>query len=289
MPLPPVTLARDIVVAHGGFPPVVVFSVRFMRIGIERLWSARLRASLGEDASMLKGLVRGTALGFVMQGATVVMLMAAGLAGAGAVLVSAATIVALGADLGSALAVVFLQLPVSALGPLAILIGASLYLNGPEPRLRNSGRILLGLGLVFLSLSIIRATVEPIGSAPFTTAVAEYLKRLGTDYIDLYWMHIWDGVTPVEEIVQTLGDLVRVGKIRYFGFSDMPAWVAMQAATIASERRVPGPIALQLEYSLVARDVEGEHLPVAREAGMGVMPWSPLAGGFLRSDAARTR
>lgn len=156
---------------------LLLFSVRFMRIGIERLWSARLRASLAEDASMLKGLVRGTALGFVMQGATVVMLMAAGLAGAGAVPVSAATIVALGADLGSALAVVFLQLPVSALGPLAILIGASLYLNGPEPRLRNGGRIVLGLGLVFLSLSIIRATVEPIGSASFTTAVAEYLTR----------------------------------------------------------------------------------------------------------------
>jgi aryl-alcohol dehydrogenase-like predicted oxidoreductase len=107
------------------------------------------------------------------------------------------------------------------------------------------------------------------------------LKRLGTDYIDLYWMHIWDGVTPVEEIVQTLGDLVRAGKIRYYGFSDMPAWLAMKAATIASERRVPGPIAMQVEYSLVARDIEREHVPVAREAGMAVMPWSPLAGGFL--------
>lgn len=156
---------------------LLLFSVRFMRIGIERLWSARLRASVGEDTSMLKGLVRGTVLGFVMQGATVVMLMAAGLAGAGAVPVSAATIVALGADLGSALAVAFLQLPVSALGPLAILVGASLYLNGAEPRLRNGGRVLLGLGLVFLSLSIIRATVEPVGSAPFTAAVAEYLTR----------------------------------------------------------------------------------------------------------------
>jgi aryl-alcohol dehydrogenase-like predicted oxidoreductase len=107
------------------------------------------------------------------------------------------------------------------------------------------------------------------------------LARLGTDYIDLYWMHIWDGVTPVEEIVQTLGDLVRAGKIRYYGFSDMPAWLAIKAATIASERRIPGPIAMQVEYSLVARDIEREHVPVAREAGMAVMPWSPLAGGFL--------
>ena len=113
------------------------------------------------------------------------------------------------------------------------------------------------------------------------------LKRLGTDYIDLYWMHIWDGVTPVEEIVQTLGDLVRAGKIRYYAFSDMPAWVAMKAATLATERRVPGPIAIQVEYSLVARDGEGEHVPAAREAGMGVMPWSPLAGGFLTGKYRR--
>ena len=113
------------------------------------------------------------------------------------------------------------------------------------------------------------------------------LRRLGTDYIDLYWMHIWDGVTPVEEIVQTLGELVRSGKIRYYALSDMPAWLAMKAATIAAERRIPGPIAIQVEYSLVARDVEGEHIPAAREAGMGVMPWSPLAGGFLTGKYLR--
>lgn len=119
------------------------------------------------------------------------------------------------------------------------------------------------------------------GAKNIHRALDASLKRLGTDYVDLYWMHIWDGVTPVEEIVQTLGDLVRAGKIRYYGLSDMPAWVAMKAATIAAERRIPGPIAMQLEYSLVARDVESEHFPVAREAGLGIMPWSPLAGGFL--------
>jgi aryl-alcohol dehydrogenase-like predicted oxidoreductase len=100
-------------------------------------------------------------------------------------------------------------------------------------------------------------------------------------------MHIWDGVTPVEEIVQTLGDLVRAGKIRYFGLSDMPAWMAMKAATIAAERRVPGPVVIQVEYSLVARDVEAEHFPAAREGGMGVIPWSPLAGGFLTGKYRR--
>lgn len=125
------------------------------------------------------------------------------------------------------------------------------------------------------------------GSKNIHRALDASLKRLSTDYIDLYWMHIWDGVTPVEEIVQTLGDLVRAGKIRHFAFSDMPAWVAMKAATIASERRVPGPIAMQVEYSLVARDVEAEHFPAAREGGLGVMPWSPLAGGFLTGKYKR--
>ncbi|SEM90367.1 Predicted oxidoreductase [Loktanella fryxellensis] len=125
------------------------------------------------------------------------------------------------------------------------------------------------------------------GSKNIHRALDASLRRLGTDYIDLYWMHIWDGVTPVEEIVQTLGDLVRAGKIRHYGFSDMPAWFAMKAATIATERRVPGPIAMQVEYSLVARDVEAEHGPAAREGGMGIMPWSPLAGGFLTGKYRR--
>ena len=125
------------------------------------------------------------------------------------------------------------------------------------------------------------------GAKNIHRALDASLRRLGTDYIDLYWMHIWDGVTPVEEIVQTLGDLVRAGKIRYYALSDMPAWVATKAATIAAERRVPGPVAIQVEYSLVARDVEGEHIPAARECGMGVMPWSPLAGGFLTGKYSR--
>ena len=128
------------------------------------------------------------------------------------------------------------------------------------------------------------------GAKNIHRALDASLRRLGTDYIDLYWMHIWDGLTPVEEIVQTLGDLVRAGKIRYFAFSDMPAWLAMKAATIAAERRIPGPIAMQVEYSLVARDIEAEHVAAAREAGMAVVPWSPLAGGFLsgKYDRANT-
>jgi aryl-alcohol dehydrogenase-like predicted oxidoreductase len=112
-------------------------------------------------------------------------------------------------------------------------------------------------------------------------ALDQSLKRLQTDRIDLFWLHVWDGVTPVEEIVQTLAQLVQAGKVLYYGLSDVPAWFAMKAATIAAERRLVAPVALQVEYSLVAREVENEHFPVAREAGMSVVPWSPLAGGFL--------
>jgi aryl-alcohol dehydrogenase-like predicted oxidoreductase len=119
------------------------------------------------------------------------------------------------------------------------------------------------------------------GAKNIHRALDASLTRLGTDYIDLYWMHIWDGVTPVEEIVETLAGLVCAGKIRYYALSDMPAWFAAKAATIAAERHLPAPIAMQLEYSLVARDVEGEHFPAARDAGMAIIPWSPLAGGFL--------
>jgi len=113
------------------------------------------------------------------------------------------------------------------------------------------------------------------------------LRRLQTDYIDLYWMHVWDMVTPVEEVLQSLGDLVRSGKIRYFGFSDLPAWYATKAATLASVHNLPAPIALQLEYSLVERSIEREHLPAARDGGLGICPWSPLAGGFLAGKYQR--
>ncbi|SFP92514.1 aldo/keto reductase [Hymenobacter arizonensis] len=113
------------------------------------------------------------------------------------------------------------------------------------------------------------------------------LRRLKTDYIDLYWLHVWDTVTPVEEVLQTLGDLVRAGKIRYFGFSDMPAWYVTKAAALAQAHAVPGPIAMQLEYSLVARRIESEYVPAAQDLGLGITPWSPLAAGFLAGKYER--
>jgi aryl-alcohol dehydrogenase-like predicted oxidoreductase len=118
-------------------------------------------------------------------------------------------------------------------------------------------------------------------------AIEGSLQRLQTDYIDLYWMHAWDRVTPVEEVLQSLGDLMRSGKIRYFGFSDLPAWYATKAATLAQVYNIPGPIALQLEYSLVERSIEREHIPAAHECGLGITPWSPFAAGFLAGKYER--
>jgi aryl-alcohol dehydrogenase-like predicted oxidoreductase len=112
-------------------------------------------------------------------------------------------------------------------------------------------------------------------------AVDSSLKRLRTNYIDIYMLHAWDTVTPVEEVMSTLNDLVRSGKVHYLGFSNVPAWYAARAATIA-ELKGYAPISVfQLEYSLLARNLEKEHIPLAKELGIGIMPWSPLASGFL--------
>jgi len=113
------------------------------------------------------------------------------------------------------------------------------------------------------------------------------LRRLKTDYIDLYWLHAWDMVTPVEEVVATFDDLVSEGKIRYYGFSDTPAWYLARAATLAEKEGKARLIALQLEYSLVERNIEREHIPPAQELGLGITPWSPLAGGFLSGKYKR--
>jgi aryl-alcohol dehydrogenase-like predicted oxidoreductase len=113
------------------------------------------------------------------------------------------------------------------------------------------------------------------------SALEGSLRRLNTDYVDLYWMHAWDMITPIDDVVATFDNLVKSGKIRYYGFSNVPAWYASRAQTIAERDGKPRAIALQLEYSLVERNIEREHLPASQELGMGICPWSPLASGFL--------
>jgi aryl-alcohol dehydrogenase-like predicted oxidoreductase len=112
-------------------------------------------------------------------------------------------------------------------------------------------------------------------------AVEASLKRLETDYIDLYWVHIWDRITPVEEVMRGLDDLVRQGKVLYVGISDAPAWWIAQANTLASLRGWSPFVGLQIEYNLVERTVERELIPMAKALSLGVTAWSPLAGGVL--------
>ena len=120
-----------------------------------------------------------------------------------------------------------------------------------------------------------------------TAACEESLRRLRTDYVDLYWMHLWDRFTPIEETMRALDDLVRAGKVRYVGFSDTPAWKTAQAQMLARWRGWTPLVALQIEYSLIERTVEAELVPMARELGLGVAPWSPLRGGVLTGKYTR--
>jgi len=107
------------------------------------------------------------------------------------------------------------------------------------------------------------------------------LRRLKTDYIDVYYLHMWDFRTPVDEILRAFDDLVRAGKILYIGLSDTPAWQASRMQAIAELRGWTQFCALQISYSLIERTVEREMIPMAAQMGMGVCPWSPLGGGVL--------
>jgi aryl-alcohol dehydrogenase-like predicted oxidoreductase len=112
-------------------------------------------------------------------------------------------------------------------------------------------------------------------------SIEDSLKRLKTDYIDLYYLHMWDFRTPVDEILRAFDDLVRAGKTLYVGLSDTPAWQASRMQAIAELRGWSQFCALQISYSLTERTVEREMIPMAAEMGMGVCPWSPLGGGVL--------
>ncbi len=119
------------------------------------------------------------------------------------------------------------------------------------------------------------------GGRHLHSALNGSLQRLRTDHVDLFWLHVWDSATPAEELVETMANLVRSGKIRYWGISNSPAWYVAKVATLAAVRGSPGPIALQYFYSLASRDIEDEHMPLAAEFDMAIQPWSPLAYGLL--------
>src|SRR5262249_18433546 len=125
------------------------------------------------------------------------------------------------------------------------------------------------------------------GRKSVVAACHESLRRLQTDYIDLYWMHCWDKHTPIEEPLAAGAARVRAGKVRYPGFSATPAWKTAEAQMTAHFRGYTPLVGLQIEYSLLERTVEGELLPMARELGLGITPWSPLKSGALSGKYTR--
>ena len=114
------------------------------------------------------------------------------------------------------------------------------------------------------------------------------LKRLGTDYVDLYQIHGYDPFTPMEETLEALNDVCRSGKVRYIGFCNLPAWRVMKALAISERNGYPSFVSAQMYYTIAGRDIEREIVPLAEEEGLGILPWSPLAGGLLTGKFTRT-
>jgi aryl-alcohol dehydrogenase-like predicted oxidoreductase len=114
------------------------------------------------------------------------------------------------------------------------------------------------------------------------------LRRLQTDYIDLLYLHMWDGTTPVEEVLRGVDDLVRAGKVMYFAFSDTPAWVITYAIAKAEDYMLTRPVAIQFPYSLLGRSPENDILPMAREHDLALLPWGLLEGGVLTGKYSQT-
>lgn len=118
-------------------------------------------------------------------------------------------------------------------------------------------------------------------------ALDDSLRRLGVDHIDLYQLHAWDGLTPLEETLRFLDDAVSEGKISYYGFSNYLGWQLTKAVRLAAEHGWAPPVTLQPQYNLLVRGIEHEIVPAALDAGMGLLPWSPLAGGWLSGKYRR--
>ncbi len=175
---------------------------------------------------------------------------------------------------------------------------ASTYTNGSSERLlgefTRDNRESLVLATKYTTL---RRPGDPNSGGPqrksLFASVEASLRRLNTDYIDLLYLHVWDFTTPVEEILRGMDDLVRQGKVLYVAISNAPAWQVSRMQAIADLRGWSPLVALQIEYSLIERTGERDLIPMAREMGLGVLPWSPLGGGLLtgkygRDDLAAT-
>lgn len=136
----------------------------------------------------------------------------------------------------------------------------------------------------------------PMGTGPndvglsrrhLRTALDDSLARLQVDHIDLYQMHAWDALTPIDETLRFLDDAVTAGKISYYGFSNYLGWQLTKAVHVASAHGFTAPVTLQPQYNLLVRDIEHEVVPAALDAGIGLLPWSPLAGGWLSGKYER--
>lgn len=169
---------------------------------------------------------------------------------------------------------------------------ASMYTNGSSEQLL--GRFMAEKReelVVATKYSMTRRPDDPNAGGnhrkSMVRSVEASLKSLKTDYIDLLYLHVWDFTTPVEEILRGLDDLVAQGKVLYLGISDTPAWQVSRMQAIADLRGWSPLVALQIEYSLAERTAERDLMPMARELGLGVLPWSPLAGGVLTGKYSR--
>src|SRR3954464_10877471 len=120
-----------------------------------------------------------------------------------------------------------------------------------------------------------------------TRALDASLSRLGLDTVDLYQAHAWDPLTPLEETLRTLDGFVGAGKIRYYGFSNFTGWQLTKAVLLARSLGLVAPVSLQPQYNLLVREIEYEIVPAAQDAGLGLLPWSPLGGGWLTGKYRR--
>ncbi|AUW57658.1 aldo/keto reductase [Sphingobium sp. SCG-1] len=171
---------------------------------------------------------------------------------------------------------------------------ANVYGNGASEEIL--GQAITSLGLNRHDLVIATKVFGPMGEGPnargnsryhIMQQVRESLKRLGTDHIDLYQIHGWDAVTPIEETVRVLDDLVRQGLVRYVGVSNWPAWAVAKALGISERLNEARFESVQAYYSIAGRDLERELAPMMRSEQVGLMVWSPLAGGFLSGKYTR--